>query len=443
MQVRLTPIAAAIALFSTGANAAVSFFAHSAQSIATAGTYSATVVVANCNNSGTGSLRQAVIDAGEGGSVDLSKLACSKITLGGTEIAVSQNNLSIYGPSQSGLSISANDNSRVFRHTGTGTLALSKLTVADGSYSNAGYASGGCIDSSGMVYLSHARVTGCSVTGVNNALGGGVYSAIGATVKYSILDGNKATANFVKGGGLFTKNQIFSLSSTFEANALNASQSSVSGAGIAAASLTGICYIGSTLVHQNSASSPGTFGGGGGGVYLESQSQCTIANSTVFNNSCPTCVGGGIRAYGGSMKIFNSTITGNLAQSGGGVGACLDAGTTLQIFSTIIAENSGSPQDLRASCNETVSGANNDIVDSTAPIAGDLTLDPELGSLQDNGGLTKTMLPMAGSPVVGTGSNSQNLRFDQRGRGHPRMTGISVDIGAVQFDTIFADGLEL
>jgi len=43
---------------------------------------------------------------------------------------------------------------------------------------------------------------------------------------------------------------------------------------------------------------------------------------------------------------------------------------------------------------------------------------------------------------LGVGNNNAMQPNDQRGDGYPRMTGATVDIGAVQFDTIFADDFD-
>src|SRR6185437_3768351 len=60
-------------------------------------------------------------------------------------------------------------------------------------------------------------------------------------------------------------------------------------------------------------------------------------------------------------------------------------------------------------------------------------LDPKLGSLANNGGLTQTMLPLAGSPAINNGSNALvpgGVTTDQRGQ--TRVQNGTVDIGAVE-----------
>jgi hypothetical protein len=81
----------------------------------------------------------------------------------------------------------------------------------------------------------------------------------------------------------------------------------------------------------------------------------------------------------------------------------------------------------------TVSGSHNLVMSHDGPIGAGiiaLTVDPHLGPLQNNGGLTPTMLPLPGSPVLGAGTPSLAPSTDQRG--HPRPPGGPIDLGSVQ-----------
>lgn len=80
---------------------------------------------------------------------------------------------------------------------------------------------------------------------------------------------------------------------------------------------------------------------------------------------------------------------------------------------------------------------------------GNMDADPLLGVLADNGGLTQTMLPAAGSPAIdtadaGTCTAAPVNNRDQRGGTRPH--GTQCDIGAVEvgadIDLIFANGFE-
>ncbi|MGF1581057.1 MAG: choice-of-anchor Q domain-containing protein [Gemmataceae bacterium] len=59
-------------------------------------------------------------------------------------------------------------------------------------------------------------------------------------------------------------------------------------------------------------------------------------------------------------------------------------------------------------------------------------IDPKLGPLSDNGGLTKTHALMFGSPAFNAGSNASPPQFDSRGEGYDRIFNEKVDIGAYE-----------
>jgi len=87
-------------------------------------------------------------------------------------------------------------------------------------------------------------------------------------------------------------------------------------------------------------------------------------------------------------------------------------------------------------------GANNLVTSAGVALpAGTLNTDAKLGTLKINGGATQTHSLLPGRLTSGMGNNWANQGFDQRGRGYPRTAGISAstDIGAFQFDSIFAD----
>src|SRR5205823_1124701 len=66
---------------------------------------------------------------------------------------------------------------------------------------------------------------------------------------------------------------------------------------------------------------------------------------------------------------------------------------------------------------------------------------PKLSSLGNYGGPTQTMVPLSGSPAIDAGSNSvlpAGLNRDQRN--FPRISGTSVDIGAVEFGNATISG---
>lgn len=173
----------------------------------------------------------------------------------------------------------------------------------------------------------------------------------------------------------------------------------------------------------------------------------TIVNTTFSGNTAGSA--GAICFISATVKMRNVTITGNSAGFGGAMQ--LYTNSVVNIGNSVIAGNSatqGSPE-LRREGNCTMTSAgNNHIGDSTgdstdtgAPVtwAGSDRLDapPVLGALQNNGGRTPTILPLAGSPLINGGNNTlsdeENLVIDQRG--YNRTIGGTVDQGAVEADS--------
>ena len=138
-------------------------------------------------------LRNAVAAAGDGDVVDLSMLTNCTITLIGGELPVGVNNLSLHGPADSSLTIDGKYLTRVFDHTGTGTLAFDHMTLAHGYAAG----SGGCIYTPGSIVLDEVTVTGCTATGS----GGGLFANQVVTADASTISNNTAGT---WGGGVGT-----------------------------------------------------------------------------------------------------------------------------------------------------------------------------------------------------------------------------------------------
>jgi hypothetical protein len=136
----------------------------------------------------------------------------------------------------------------------------------------------------------------------------------------------------------------------------------------------------------------------------------------------------------------------------GGIRAPSDPGTPglVTAISTIIALNTDSLTglgDVPDDGNLTFAQVANTLLqdgDGAAGIAngvaGNLVgMDPRLGPLQGNGGLTPTMALLPGSPAIDAGSNTLNLTSDQRGFS-PRIVGAAADIGAYEVGAMAPPG---
>jgi len=349
--------------------------------------------------------------------------------------------LTLKGPvdGSGNLTISGDHVSRVLNHQGSGTLTLTKLTIADGSVSQTGHDGGGCVKSASNVSLTGSTVTGCFAQGL---FGGGIYAKGNTILLASVVSNNELTASNARGAGI-ASDGFTSKYSSITGN--RATRTSAYGGGAAIG--TAGALVEATTIAYNEAY---------GGSAFVTKSDSTIANSTISNN---TGQGGAVYFIGPlSAKISNTTIAfnhaaGDIATGGIALTLPIDAQIDLEIESSIVAMNTkrfNSPSDLLCyGPNRTFSGTRNLMlqVDGDCPIPMDfaVALDPKLRPLALNGGLTKTHALLPGSPAIGNGSNvlTPPLTTDQRGQGYPRSTtsvsGTTTDIGAYEYDSIFAN----
>lgn len=439
------------------------FFSCSALSIALvaaaawpAGVRAATRTVGNCNDSGAGSLRAAITGAASGDTIDLRSLTCSRIVLSG-QVVIPQQDLTLLGPGRFALTIDGNNVDRVFGHSGTGRLLIDRVSIAYGNKETAELLDGGCIESLGTVELRRSRVHHCRVW-VEDALEGMTRGG-GIAARQVILDRSSVFSNIAgahgHGGGVAATNITLYRSQVY----------GNTGYGVGGGASGGFVKATYSLLHGNTA----IIGGGiaatelqlnkstvsanraqtsefrsseprGGGVYLSEVPgyRSTIVDSTISGNSAWT---GSAGRLAGEVVIYNSTITDNLENAPDliDLGVCQGTGALyapmLRMESTIVSGNRCTlPGAVDIAPGTTVSGRRNLIGVTAVTVPGDSirATDPRLASLAENGGLTRTHLPLADSPVLDRGSNPLNREFDQRGVGYPRVNGPGPDIGAVE-----------
>jgi hypothetical protein len=409
-----------------------------------------TLTVTSAADSGPGTLRDALTQA-ELPSVDTITFDPTVFNTPQTIVLLSPlptiptdgGDLTITGPGASLLTVDAGSQFRVLDSQAP-NLTLSGFAVTGGL---ATADIGGGLKSTGSVTLDHMVFTGNSATAgilsFDQGGGGAVALDIGdgfLRVEDSTISGNSADLN---GGGIFLRYSVF--------GSLLVENSTVSG---------------NTTTHTGQGQ--GYFGGGG--IFLAGAPShtpppdfvpdaFTIRNSTIANNSSMGS-GGGIfgNSLVGTVRIQDSTISGNSAVAtgtpvgnptvtfgGGGVGAIFGYPAlslpTFQILNTVVSgnTNAGGEPDIRAAY--PVQEYYSLIGDSTgftltSGSTGNLPAgtDPKLGPLQDNGGPTQTMAPLAGSPLLNAGNNGLTfgLTVDQRGLLREDPATSLVDIGAVE-----------
>jgi hypothetical protein len=462
-----------------------------------------TLVVTNKNDSGPGSLRQAITDANNiSPSQDIITFGSlfntpQTITLTGGAVTISDS-VKIIGPGATSLTVDANFTNRHFIIDGTGSLdvQISGMTLTNGHTSNSFQSErggsiydngqkltldgvyltsnqavksyGGAIDieGQGTLIFKNGRLTS-NVAGNTSGyyFGGGAISALspGHTISISnSLIANNMTGLY--GGGIFSfgggtvsiDSSTISNNSTTQFNDQGGTVFGGGGGGL----MMGDGTNGGTLTITNSTFDANVTAGYGGGFTFNGKSTGTglnVINSTIVNNQSQTTtngVAGGVLVGNLANTVCNfdnDTFAFNSSYSGGGLFIGNNDGNSVFARSTIFAQNSSAdptqlPPDVDGAVHCTncllgiVDGSGVDTdPSSTNNLYGSMSggpLDPLYGTLDFNGGPTRTLSLQTGSPALDVGINPDNLLYDQRGVGYPRVSNGNPDIGAYELQVI-------
>jgi hypothetical protein len=429
----------------------------------------ATFTVTNTNDSGAGSIRQAIVDANLTASDDIIEInVTGTITLTTGELtiddAAAAGKLTIKGPGAEPITISGNAVSRIFMNLYGADTLIRNVTISNGTISSGSPIAGGGIYSSGALTLVNSVVQdNVAVSTLINAgdystvpLGGGIYNNLGTlTLKNSAVRDNIASADWANvgyGGGIYNFGGTLTVNDTTMSGNFGPF-------GGAIASFGGTLAVNGSALVSNESSSGG--GAAGGGIYSFGDISA-VNNSTISANFADEGGGGMQNDGGGVMTVNNSTISGNVtAWLAGGIWNK----ATLIISNSTIADN----QDFAIVNGGTATLSNtlvvspygqlygeSDVLGSFESLgynlignasegtgfgaAGDQVgtsgspIDPILGPLQDNGGPTETHALLELSPAIDAGNNSlvpAGVTTDQRG--FFRVANGTVDIGAFEF----------
>ena len=408
--------------------------------LAAASAHANIITVTNTNDSGHGSLRQAIADANDGDTIN-ARGVFGSIELISGELLVNKN-VTINGPGAEKLSVKNTRLSRVFEIASVEIVTISGLAINSGE----------AVVGGGIYNAGTLEIIGCSISG-NKAggprergLGAGIYNASGAEIAIidSIISGNWAD----EGAGIYNAGSMqiarTAISDNFVGGAFS-QQTSLGGAICNGGTLD----IANSTITGNTANGTPQSGGIGGGIF--NGGTLAIVNSTISGNLAGGTAaypgeGGGITNGSGNVMIQNSTINGNTANGPGGSGFggnVFIAEGTLEMGNTIL--NTGSGENIFNFGNQgtVISDGYNLSSDNGAgylTAAGDqINTDPKLGPLQDNGGPTFTYALLADSPAIDAGNpnfNPNNFQpprtYDQRGLGFDRVKNGRSDIGAFE-----------
>lgn len=292
-----------------------------------------TITVDNCNDAGQGSLREAFANAVGSEVIAFSEnLNCSLITLASGEISTTAN-VSLQGPGRDALTIDGADAGRVFYSTNALGLAIYDLTIANGGDDEG---RGGCIFTTGDLFLIRTEVSGCrSGDGTAGAYGGGVFASRDLVMRESTVSGNSVSAaDLAEGGGVYAYGDADVEGSTISDNTVTSVSGSALGGGLFA---NGNAIIVTSQVTENAADNIDGKAAGGGVFSLGTSmaSSSAISGNTVYSQNS-IASGGGIRSSTttlmGSTLDANMVVTDCCLAAGGGV---LAVGSITAIDSTV------------------------------------------------------------------------------------------------------------
>jgi hypothetical protein len=398
----------------------------------------ATFNVTNLNDSGPGSLRQAIVDANAAAGPDTIAFQAGltgTITLTSGQLAISDS-VSIQGPGQAAITVDGNNASRVFYLYNSDALidvSISGLTVAHGSASEGA----GIIDSGENLTLNHVTVQDNAASDVEGGNGGGIAlqrDTGSLTIRQSVISGNDAGGS---GGGIYIEDNGAPV--LIQDTTISGNQAGEAGGGIDLVKSSQPVTIERSTISGNTAPS------GGGAYFYSPRSLLVIEDSTVSGNHATQGGGGGIlfNFYypGPGPSIRESTIAGNDAASGGG-GIQLTfyrEGSGVSVENSIVAGNTsgGSGGDLggagRFSLSYSLVQAPGSALISDN--GGNLfNQDPLLAPLGNYGGPTQTQRPAANSPVIDAGDPFFTPPPSTDQRGFARVVNGRIDMGAVELN---------
>ncbi|OWK43512.1 beta strand repeat-containing protein [Fimbriiglobus ruber] len=282
---------------------------------------------------------------------------------------------------------------------------------------------------SGLTLQNGSSTPGTGGTG----LGGAILGAENITLDGMVIQNNSAA---IAGGGIA---QVTGGTLTLTNSWVTGNTTPGEGGGI-------INVAGSTVKIVNSAITDNTAGTDGGGIASAfGPANLIVQNSTIATNKA-TADGGGVWVTAGNTFVLdNSTVALNTANAdnnaGGGKGGGLfitGLTTPATMQSTIVAKNTlgtnGADPDIDGRIDATRSLVLNTTGwdQSNSDAATLRAVDPLLGPLQNNGGLSPTLALQTGSPAIDAGSNPDAQTTDQRGTGFARVNGTAADVGAFE-----------
>ncbi|MGC2503405.1 MAG: Ig-like domain repeat protein [Silvibacterium sp.] len=251
------------------------------------------LTVTKINDSGSGSLRDAITTANSDtdGDIDFaSSLSGESITLGSALPGIS-GQVNIIGLGASSLTVSGGAKYTVFTVNSGAQVYLSGLTIANGNGTNGG----GILNDTGTLTVSSCTFSGNSAL---NGDGGGIYNSGTLTVSDSTISANSASGG--DGGGIYSSGTFTLSNSTFSGN------SATDGGGI---------FSLATLTASDSTFSANAATVNGGGIFSDN-GPLVVSDSTFSGNTAAGNFGGGVYNQAGTANSSYNVFWKNLANGG-------------------------------------------------------------------------------------------------------------------------------
>jgi predicted outer membrane repeat protein len=362
------------------------------------------LVVTTLDDSGDGSLRDALGRIAEGGTITVDgSLAGETITLTSGQLTA-ERSVTVDGPDASPVTISAAGASRVLQVNAGADVSMNDLVLRDGVAAP----QGGGILNYGDLSLERVVVTDNveseptpSGTEPFRLGGGGIYNGDGASLSLtdSTVSNNESLNH--NGGGIYG-------------------------------------FFNSTITVIRSTISGNVGGDVAGG--LRTLGDLEVVNSTISGNTSTKWHGGAVFATDGTVSIANSTIVGNSAPSGTAGGlmvATFGAPVDVSVANSIIADNGDYNCQVEGGAAAVLTSLGGNVVTDSScdAVAADQVVaagTAGVGSLADNGGPTLTHALLAGSPALDAADEATCPDTDQRGVARPQ--GASCDVGAFELE---------
>ena len=353
------------------------------------------LLVSNNNDSGPGSLRQAVLDnnsLGGGNTITFSNVVAGAITLTNGELLIAKD-VTLLGPGPRTLAVDGNAATRVFHVTNAAHVSVSGLAITNGKVSGSypGNAGGGiCVDTSTLT------LSNCSVSGNNGGggSGGGIFNDHSSLTLVNCTVSHNQVTN--SGGGIYSYG--YAGNATLTVIGCTFSSNTVSGSGNIGGAIESDGSFGSATLLVSNSTFSGNVASMGGAIFITGSSgtgpSTLIVRASTFAGNSSSGDGSAVYFIGQSCDI---RLGNTILQSAVGVTLVLVSGSFISDGYNLSNDGGGGLL--------------------TKP-TDQINTDPLLDNLADNGGPTLTHALLPGSPALDRG-NSFGLTTDQRGEPRP------------------------